>query len=697
MDEADDSSQPVIGSGAASGEDWSSDLADLMRSQCNLNARTKDEKYERMCEDLRFRDDKSNFVVTGERFAASNKHVRRVRLPDKKPPNSMYETMKMRFSQIRELYPVLDEVVTPRNYVNKFTILLQLEEVEFDVNLKMYDMDNVTMSRKRDFLVLDVPGLAEGRPSLMIGDSAIIRLRTPGQNKKYEGVIHAVEKDDILMKFNSVFAQNYSGESVNASFKVSRTTVRRNHYAVENAMTLNSLLLFPTHIPFRETAPLQTSIKWVNTDLNERQRKAVEWILRGECRPAPYVIFGPPGTGKTVTVVETILQIWKREPNARVLAMAGSNSCADAIAKKLVQSKAVGRSDMVRLVSFQRSEHVPDYLKPYSSMCNDDKEQWLNHRIIVSTCCNSGAIFNHRPKPGHFTHVIIDEAATVTEPESLIGILLAANSGTTVLVGDPYQLGPVIQSKIAKEKGLGVSLLSRIYNMSPYTRDTSANPEFGYYDPRCITKLIESYRCCEELIHVNNRLFYHSELVCHPERNQRLLDRMKLRFPILFHGVQGTDMQETDNPSWFNAQEAVTAVQYLNTLYNSGLKPDDVGVITPYRKQADKIRQLTNRGLNKAIGKVSTIEDFQGLEREVIILSLVRSSPRLLAHDLRFNLGFLFDAKRFNVSTSRAKSLLIVIGDPFLLQKDECWKQLLKHCIQNDAYKGCDFSLNDDN
>ena len=175
-----------------------------------------------------------------------------------------------------------------------------------------------------------------------------------------------------------------------------------------------------------------------------------------------------------------------------------------------------------------------------------------------------------------------------------------------------------------------------------------------------------------------------------------LLKSMRLRFPIMFHGIQGTDLQEPDNPSWCNLQEVVEAVRYLTLLYSAGLSADDVGVITPYRKQADKIRQLMSRGMAKAIGKVSTIEDFQGQERDAIILSLVRSNPKHLRHDMHFNLGFLFDAKRFNVSSSRAKSLLIVLGDPFLLQKDECWKQLLRYCIQHDAYVGCDFKLTDE-
>lgn len=657
--------------------------------------RTKAENVERCFDDLRFRQN-NGLVVNGERVGGWNKHVRRLRLPDKVPPKEMYETMKMRYRLVHDIYPVLREPLSLANYEKKLTTLVQLEEVEFDVNLKMYDMDSATLNRKGQFLVLEVPGLAEGRPSLLVGDAVLCQQRGPG-NRKYEGIIHDVQQNDIFLKFNREFADVHSGGQVNVTFKVSRTTIRRNHYAIENGKTLDPVVLFPKQISFQNTRPLNSNIKWVNTDLNERQKKAVEWILRGEAVPAPYVIFGPPGTGKTATVVETILQIWKRDPKARVLACAGSNSCADTISLKLISSNMIGTSDMVRLVSFQRSENVPDSLKDYARTCSEETEEWLYHRIVVSTCSNAGAIFPLKPRAGHFTHVVVDEAATVTEPETLLCMLLAAPSrGSVVLVGDPFQLGPVIQSKLAKESGFGISLLSRIYNMNPYTRDSSTNAEHGHYDPRCITKLVESYRCCAQLIQINSNLFYHSELVCHPEVNQQLLRRMHLRFPILFHGIAGTDMQEPDSPSWCNLQEVVEAVRYVALLYSSGLKVDDVGVITPYRKQAEKIRQMMTRGMSKAIGKVSTIEDFQGQEREAIILSLVRSSPKHLKHDMLFNLGFLFDAKRFNVSTSRAKSMLIVLGNPFLLQKDACWKQLLKYCIQNDAYVGCNFRLTDE-
>ena len=159
--------------------------------------------------------------------------------------------------------------------------------------------------------------------------------------------------------------------------------------------------------------------------------------------------------------------------------------------------------------------------------------------------------------------------------------------------------------------------MARLCDMKPYKRDMEMYQECGHYDPRCITKLIESYRCCGELIHINSKLFYHSELACKLDRDESLLKKINAKFPIIFDAVQGMDIQEPDNPSWCNLAEVLTCTKYLLQLYQIGLKEDDIGIITPYRKQAEKIRRFVE-SLGRPVCKVATIEEFQGGERKVI-------------------------------------------------------------------------------
>ena len=673
--------------------DFSRSLTSVRRSKYQLQERQND-----------WISSRANLaMIPGERPFGKNKHVKGIKLPDLRYTNEMFKNVTKNPRNLTAIYPILREELTFENYMDKFQLLIQLEEIDGDINLHTYDRDGVCFVKNGIFLELEVPGLAEGRPSVQVGDSVIAR-PFPAGGRIYEGCIHRVKQASLLLKFNTEFHENYNGEDYDVCFKVSRTAVRRCHYGVIQAIKqLDERVLFPYTMHFQNSRDPATNVRWFNKDLNERQKRAVTGVLRGECRPCPYIIFGPPGTGKTVTLVEAILQIWKRDAKTRILACAGSNSCADNITQKLLETGAVGRIDVVRIVAFNRIDFIPGSLKDFCIDCREDNtHEWLNHRIIISTCSNAGVISQFLPKKvtTHFSHVLVDEAATVTEPESLLPILLAAQSGgTTVLVGDPFQLGPVLQSKIAQRSGLGRAMMSRLFEMVPYHRNPRHLKDCGGYDCRCITKLVESYRCCSEMILVNNRLFYHGELIGRLERDQSLISKLGISFPIVFVGVEGQDVQEPDSPSWLNCKEVTEVAKIYSKLLPMGdLDSDQIGIITPYRKQADKIRSFI-RTIGREVCKVSTIEDFQGQERDVIILSLVRSKDLHLTHDMKFNLGFLFNEKRFNVATSRAKKVLYIVGNPRVLCKDNCWKQVIKYCIQNDSYvdsEGVRFVLNED-
>ena len=267
-----------------------------------------------------------------------------------------------------------------------------------------------------------------------------------------------------------------------------------------------------------------------------------------------------------------------------------------------------------------------------------------------------------------------------------------------ILAGDPLQLGAVVISKHSTRYGLDISLLERLQLSPLYARDEKTYAHCGNYNPHIVTKLMQNYRCHPVLLEVPSRLFYHGELYVkgRAELTHAMIDfdllPNKHDCPVIFHGLRSKDLRESDSPSWFNANEVVQVIGYLKQLTQQtecSLQMDDIGIITPYRKQVQKIRQLI-----KSVGlepvKVGSVEEFQGQERMVIIISTVRSTEAEISKDIRHQLGFLSNPKRFNVAITRAQSLLIVIGNPHVLAKDKHWREFLVYCVKKNAYTGCD-------
>ncbi|XP_017673748.1 PREDICTED: RNA helicase Mov10l1 isoform X4 [Lepidothrix coronata] len=437
--------------------------------------------------------------------------------------------------------------------------------------------------------------------------------------------------------------------------------------------------------------------EFFNPMLNVQQKLAVKRILSGECRPTPYILFGPPGTGKTVTVIEAILQIHYTLPDSRILVCAPSNAATDLICLRLHQSGLLKPGAMVRVnAAFRSAEQIDDMVKPYCKD-GDDIQKALWSRIVITTCSSAGLFYQTDTRLGHFTHVIVDEAGQASEPESLIPIgLISEAHGQIVLVGDPKQLGPVIKSKLALTFGLSMSLLERLTTRELYLRDEDAFGACGAYNPLLITKLTKNYRSHSALLALPSKLFYHKELEVCADASvvTSLLNWGKLPrkgFPLIFHGIKGTETREGHSPSWFNPAEAVQVMQYCCHLAkneNAAVSVTDIGVITPYRKQVEKIKFLL-RSIDLADIKVGTVEEFQGQEYTAIILSTVRSQEDLI-DDEKYCLGFLCNPKRFNVAITRAKALLIVVGNPHVLVKDPCFCALLEYSLMNRVYVGCD-------
>ncbi|XP_041794620.1 RNA helicase Mov10l1 [Chelmon rostratus] len=647
-------------------------------------------------------------------------------------------------SDVLIVQPHLGEVLSPFNMHSRFSALLWLEELQEERELREFTIIGALLKKGAAYLHLEILGLAEGRPSVHIGDRIVLRKpHSDGMVMEYVSYVTEINDEVVSLKVNSEFQHNYLGEPLDVEFSYNRLTMRRCHNALDQTKEFGEIL-FPSRVTHKTprwteewleetdqkktmednevnerqiqdinvsnisvdmkskatqtkdgslpSKPVLCKGQFFNPDLNPPQREAVKRILAAECRPTPYVLFGPPGTGKTITLVEAILQVYHFLPGSRILVCAPSNSAADLICIRLHHSGFLHAASLARVnASCRHDESIPEVLRLYSRAGEDIRHASF-HRIVVSTCSSAGMFHNIGIQVGHFTHVFLDEAGQATEPESLIPIsLVSERDGQIVLAGDPRQLGPLVKSKLAAAFGLGVSLLERLMANPLYSRQDQG------YNPKLVTKLIYNYRSHEALLMLPSKLFYQDELRFKAAR--AIVDSLcqwktlpKKGFPLIFHGVRGTEMREGNNPSWFNPVEAIQVMLYCcqlaKKLYNP-VDASDIGIIAPYKKQCEKIRVLLGKvGLSDI--KVGSVEEFQGQEFLVIIVSTVRSNESTTSDDLQSALGFLANPKRFNVAITRPKALLIIVGNPHILIREPCFRALLQYCFINGAYLGCD-------
>lgn len=648
-----------------------------------------------------------------------------VKLRDYKCPMYLQELADQNMEDSKYLSPAARQQLVPvkkllessldmKNYSHRFHLLLHLEEIQMEVDISNYDMHNQTMTKdqgNKKLLTLKVPGVAENRPSVLRGDCLkVIKSGSKGAGVTlYTGYVHKVELDRVKLGFSKrlldIFITNMKFD---VEFTLNRLTLKLQHRAVELAVKHKlGEVLFPSDTAATNVSVTKLSMLNRQLETNPEQRKAVQHIVAGSSKPAPYIIFGPPGTGKTITVVEAILQVTRKNPSAHILACAPSNSACDLLCERLKPHLAPYQ--LYRMYATSRdSSSIPKGLLKY---CNWDEKQDLfvfpekeilmKYKVIVTTLFTAGRFVTGGVPAGHFSHVFVDEAGQAEEPQCMIAVagLLCSDKGQLVLAGDPKQLGPIIRSPHAVQHGLGLSLLERLMNRKAYH---DLNSLF-------VTKLLQNYRSHASILKIPNEAFYNNELQVFANQEERETycnwEALPQKgFPVIFHGVLGKDEREANSPSFFNISEIETLVTYLNTLDQTQgkkglpkLSAKDIGIITPYRKQVEKIRKalkslktLSAWNDPKEL-KVGSVEEFQGQERKIIIISTVRSSLNYLKMDTDFNIGFLSNEKRFNVALTRAKSLLIVIGNPVILRKDPLWEKFINYCVEMNGYVGIDF------
>ncbi|KAF5282831.1 hypothetical protein FQA39_LY17481 [Lamprigera yunnana] len=615
-------------------------------------------------------------------------------------PRSQEETMYLN-ELSKRIYP---EYVTEENYVHFFHIALWIDEIGAELMLQRYNMEDVHMKIvQKKFLELEVPGLAEKRPSLIRGD--IINIRLHNDHTVYKGNIFRVNDLNIWISGvrNEFFEliEEYPEHELDVSFEMNRLCYERMHAGIDNCFSKGLLkYLFPHKtLAMEEKIIPMPNYEYFNKSIctNPEQRRAVENIVRQKFRFAPYIIFGPPGTGKTITIVEAIQQIIRRSSSDVILVCAPSNAACDMITSKLIENN-LSKSELIRIHSDTRDwSSVPANVKNYSNYANEkyvklSVELLMTYRVVVTTLIFSGRYIDQKFKPDH---VFIDEAAQSLEPEAVIAISLLKPGKQLVLVGDHKQLGPSCSSSVAEKKfKLDISLLERLMQLPLYMND---NPNF-------ITTLKLNFRSHDTVLHIPNSLFYNGELQSVSLKAQsdpitkifiynKIFPRIKAKQigePVEFCSIFGKEHREGRSPSYFNPKEIEMVLKYvisLKTLCDVAVMESDIGIITPYIRQVYRIKEVLTRNGFPEI-EVGTTEAFQGREKRIIIISTVRAQYNLLLHDRKYKLGFLKNNRRLNVALTRAMHKLIVIGCPNVLQYDSNWLRYIEFCESKGAYFG---------
>ena len=438
--------------------------------------------------------------------------------------------------------------------------------------------------------------------------------------------------------------------------------------------------------------------------LNRSQEQAVNQVLAAK---DVAIVHGPPGTGKTTTLVEAIYETLRREN--QVLVCAQSNMAVDWISEKLVDRGLhvlrIGNpttvNDKMRSFTFERRfESHPDYPQLWAlrkairqvratrkrgDRSFHQKIERLKEREIelelrirnqlfgeahVIACTLVGSA-NRLLDGMKFGTLFIDEAAQALEAACWIPVRRASR---VVLAGDHCQLPPTIKSLAAMKGGLDKTLMQRIVD----------------HHPEAVTLLQIQYRMNEDIMRFSSDWFYHGKVVADPSVKYRgILDLDKAIEWKEACETDDSDMSTRSHEEFVGSsygrinklearQTLLTLAEYYLRIGRQRILDEriDVGIISPYRAQVQYLRHLIKKvDFFKPFRKyitVNTVDGFQGQERDVILISLVRSNDE-------GQIGFLRDLRRMNVAITRARMKLIILGDVATLTRHPFYRRLYEY------------------
>lgn len=454
--------------------------------------------------------------------------------------------------------------------------------------------------------------------------------------------------------------------------------------------------------------------------LNFSQNRAVRHILSANDMA---VVHGPPGTGKTTTIVQAIRLVLQTEK--QVLVCAPTNTAVDLLTEKLIEQginvlrvghparvsedllkstidgqiqmhenykdiKSLRRNaeEYFKMASkYKRAMGRDDYKQRtlyYTEARNCIKESRLLEDYIVNSlfensqviCCTPVTSNNKALAKKRFNTLFFDEASQALEAISWIPLL---KCNRVIFSGDHFQLPPVVKSAKAKQEGLDKTMLDRCTKIDAIS-----------------TLLNRQYRMHQHIMQFSNAYFYNNELEADATVKDTLLSLNEdidiLHIPVELIDTAGCSFDEVQNPetlSLSNKGEADLVFKHLELLLQQYQHAGettklDIGIISPYKEQRELLKEsLQNFDYSEYLVNeldVKTIDGFQGEERDVIYISLVRSNPNS-------EIGFLSDIRRMNVALTRAKKKLVVIMDTATIGNHPFYKKFIEYCETNNFYK----------
>lgn len=505
---------------------------------------------------------------------------------------------------------------------------------------------------------------------------------------------------------------------------VNRVTYKRMAEALDAVFeTRNTRLADFRDISLKEKSPSfeknsNDKIAWFDESLNASQKEAVRKSL--EARDI-FLVHGPPGTGKTTALVEIIRQSIRKKLS--VFVTAPSNTACDNVLERLVKTGL----NVIRLghparIALPLREHTLDFklaLHPLSHQIHDcqsnlnrlfkredryrekrspgpDAKRQVRSQIeelkdeirrlrkeIFSCVMKEAEVIvgtptsiqdkSMREKP--FDVLVIDEATQATEPVTWIPMTRAKK---VIMAGDHFQLPPTVRSKEAEEKGLGITLFERFYEI--------LDPDFRQI-------LERQYRMNEQIMGFSSMEFYNNLLVADESVKSQTLSGLQgvtacadTIEPFVYIDTSGKGFEEkleAGSESRYSPEEAVLVLGELKKMLEAGVPPKEIAVISPYSAQvrflATQAAACLPAGRDPGI-EIDSVDGFQGREKELVIVSLVRSN-------MEGEMGFLADTRRMNVAMTRARRKLIVIGDSATLSSIKFYADFIKYAERIGGYK----------